>query len=267
MGTMSGRNITEDDGVTKLLSSFKLERPRSLVQAPKWDLAVVLRFLQKEKFSRGYITKDPALYASKTVFLVLLASARRCGDVHAIDPRKVVWKERAAILTPYAGYLPKVLSAAEGRERYQPIIIRSLKSARRITDEDMKLCPLRALKAYDKWARKVSKNRKRFWISAQGRHQPVVKSTISSWVKKLIKDSHLDAALPEMAVGTCRVHELQSIAAYLSMQATFSLETILCAAQWASSSTFTTHYLRDISGLQGELMAIGPIVSGTQLIQ
>lgn len=95
----------------------------------------------------------------------------------------------------------------------------------------------------------------------------MVKATLSSWVRRLIKDAYVDAALPDAAQTSTRVHELRGIAASLTVQATFSIESILSAASWASSSTFTKFYLRDISGLQGDLMVLGPIVAGARVIR
>ena len=239
--TLNGRNITADEVTSRLFSAFRLERPRSLIRVPRWDLLVVLRHLKRDKFSPANMDWDPNPYAAMTAFLLLLASARRCSDIHAIHPRKILWKDDGAvILTPFPGYLPKIMSTAEGNVRYSPIEIKPLGSHARNTS-DARLCPVKALRTYHDWANSVAPDRDRFWISARGKHNPVVKSTLASWVRNLIKEAHQDAAAPgEEAQTNARVHELRGIAASLSLQATFSMESILEAASWASSSTTST---------------------------
>ena len=61
-------------------------------------------------------------------------------------------------------------------------------------------------------------------------------------------------------------HEVRAIAASLALQANFSLSNVLGAATWANPTTFTEHYLRDVSGLQGKLHIIAPcVVAGVTL--
>lgn len=264
--TVLDRNISADVVVSRLLSAFKIKRPRPLVTVPQWNLAVVLRYLRTDQFDQSAIRRNPKLFAAKTALLLLLALARRCGDVHAIDPHRITWQKDAAVLVPFPGYLPKVFSAAEGESRYQPMIVRGLS---RITTEreELKLCPLLNLRAYNDWAVSVAPHRNRFWISTHGIHKPVVKATLSSWVKNIIRSAHATASHSDARIVGARVHELRAIASSLAVQATFKMEDVLNAASWKSSTTFTSFYLRDVSGLQGQLQVIGPCVAAASLIR
>ena len=61
--------------------------------------------------------------SAKTVSLLLLASSRRRGDIHAIDPKRVTFTTAGhAILVPSPGYLPTIRSTAEGQGQYQQIL-------------------------------------------------------------------------------------------------------------------------------------------------
>ena len=64
-----------------MLRSFKRERPRAPRVEVKWDLAVVLQYLQTPRFHFDSVTlKDLTL---KTVFLLALALGKRRSEVHA----------------------------------------------------------------------------------------------------------------------------------------------------------------------------------------
>ena len=109
--------------------------------------------------------------------MLLLATARRRGDIHAIDPSRITYTATGAIVEPVPRYLPKIRSTAEGEARYAPMIVRSLTG---ITDDpaELLLCPVHALKIYDALARKRSPNRKRFFVSIRPEAHPVCKTLI-----------------------------------------------------------------------------------------
>ena len=257
-----GRSSTESYHLTQLLKSFKVDRPRSLVVHPKWDLALVLSMLSKPPYEPLQRASFKDLSA-KTVFLLLLASSRRRGDIHAIDPKRVtITTAGHAILVPCPGYLPKIRSTAEGQSRYQPILIRSLSSL--TTDEaELTLCPVRALRHYETVAKQRAPDRRQFFISTAS---PVSKNTLSAWTVKVIRKAYASATEDDIRPYRTSTHEIRALAASLALQANFSLANVLGAATWANPTTFTEFYLRDVSGLQGRLHVIAPcVVAGTTL--
>ena len=78
-----GADLASFKVVSDLLASFRSQRPRMAPTLPDWDIAFVLYQLTKAPF-------EPMEHCSlklltwKTFFLILLASARRRSDVHAI---------------------------------------------------------------------------------------------------------------------------------------------------------------------------------------
>ncbi len=259
-----GRSSTESFHLTQLIKSFKADRPRSRVVHPKWDLALVLSMLTKPPYEP--LSQAPFKdLAAKTVFLLLLASSRRRGDIHAIDPKRVTFMKDAAILVPCPGYLPKIRSTAEGQTRYQPIVVRSLRALTNDEDE-LSLCPVRALRLYDTAAKLRAPDRRQFFISSALSAKPVSKNTLSAWTVKLIRKAYTTATDDDIRPYKTSTHEVRAIAASLALQANFSLSNVLGAATWANPTTFTEHYLRDVSGLQGKLHIIAPcVVAGVTL--
>lgn len=259
--SLDGRKVQDSYAMVSLLKSFKAERPRSVHTYPKWDLALVLRVLRAAPFE-PIDTIDPLLLSQKTAFLLLLASARRVGDIHAVDPNNIVFQPRKQelILTPVAGYLPKVAATAEGQPRYKSIVIRSLS---KITNDpaELTICPVRALLAYDKYAKAKRPNRKRFWIATRSNGNDVCKQTVSGWVSALIKYVSVKSTDEDCRLSSASTHEVRAIATSLSYNATFALEHVLAAATWAQPTTFIDYYLRDVSGLRGQLHVLGPCIA------
>ena len=121
-------------------------------------------------------------------------------------------------------------------------------------------------RVYHQTPTKSKPNPKQLFISLRNDKRCVTKNTISAWVIKLLRTAHNLAGEDECTLYKTSVHEVRALAASLALQATYSLDSILQAATWASHTTFTSHYLRDVSGLQGQLHTIGPcIVAGAVL--
>jgi len=264
-----GRQEADDYLMGQLFKNFKMERPRSAVVMPKWNLAFVLHCLSQPPYEPLNDIDFKAL-TYKTVFLLLLAAARRRGDIHAIDARRVTFcpsRERPThvIMEPNVGYLPKVLANAEGQSRYSPIVVRAITNWTS-DQEDIALCPVRALRTYDDAAAARFPHRRRFFVSLKRSVEAVSKNTISAWMTKLIRQAHAIGTREQCQLYRAHTHEIRAIASSLALQATFSLDSILAAATWSNPTTFTQYYLRDVSGLQGDVHIINPcVVAGTRL--
>ena len=113
-------DLGQDPHLASLLKSFAMERPRTAVLLPKWDLALVLRSLTKGPY-------EPLSQASlkfltlKTVFLLAFASAARRGEIHAWDASSLkhapdwssVW------ISTIPDFLAKTQSAGERPRSFQ----------------------------------------------------------------------------------------------------------------------------------------------------
>lgn len=261
----AGRSLSDDMFIQNLFRSFRIERPLPLVKFPKWDLPMVLRMLTRPPY-HPIETANPSDLTAKTVFLLLLATARRRGDIHAIDPKRVCFTDKGdVVLEPIPGYLPKVLANAEGQARYLPMCVRSLAKITNDPDE-LSLCPVKALKAYENYANRRAPNRPQFFISTKSGAKPVCVNTISGWVVKLIRKAYESVSPQDAALASTSVHDIRAQATSLVFQSTFSLHDVVKAATWATPTTFIQHYLREISGLQGKIHTIGPCIMAGSIL-
>ena len=71
-----GLDISHDPDLNALIRSFSIEHPRTVRETPRWDLAIVLRFLMRHPF-------EPMNVCSLADLTRTLASAKRNGEVWA----------------------------------------------------------------------------------------------------------------------------------------------------------------------------------------
>ena len=86
------------------------------------------------------------------------------------------------------------------------------------------------------------------------------KATISTWVVKLLRRAYSEATFLDTQLALMSIHKIGPLATSLAIQAMFALSDILNAATWATPSTSVSHYLHDVTGLQGHLHALWPYV-------
>jgi site-specific recombinase XerD len=266
---LGGADLSASPVLSQLIRSFLLERPTSLKRFPDWDLSLVLRSLLSHPYE-PLKTADFRWLSYKTLFLVMLGSARRRSEIHALDARRVAWKAdySEVLLYPVPGFLPKILATAEGGERFQPIRIPALTNliGPSRDEPDRLLCPVRALRQYLNRSKTRRSGTSRLFISLQaGRDRDLHPNTLASWVKEVIRYAYWRASRDKELQGSIRVHELRSLGASLAVQATFSLDSVLQACTWKEHSTFSSHYLRDLTHIQGQLHTLGPIVAAGQV--
>jgi hypothetical protein len=260
-----------EEALALLLRSFRLERPRSLRQFPQWDLALVLRSLLRAPYE-PMASAELKWVSFKTLFLVMLAAAKRRGEIHALDSRRVEWDlDRTKVtLYPVPDFLPKVLATAEGQERFQPLTISALTCliGPSRQEPDRLLCPVRALKWYLHRTRHLRGERVRLFLSFQpNRLSDLHPSTLASWVKQVVRHAYQALGSDEASRLRVGTHELRALGASLAVQANFSMTDVLRNCSWAHPTTFTEFYLRDVSNIRGQLHVLGPLVTAGTISQ
>ncbi len=113
----------------------------------------------------------------------------------------------------------------------------------------------------------MKKDRDHFFVSLTPPYKPVQKATISGWTVQLIKDAYTTAKESDLTISSVNTHEVRAIAASLAFQATHFLDHVMATAKWANHSTFTSYYLREVSGVQGQIHTIGPCIVANHLLQ
>ena len=146
------------------MRSFELQRPVQRSLTPKWDLSWVLECLQKPPFEP--LHKASKFHVTiKTAFLLALATAKRCSEIHALamDSQHLRFNQSdgSASLMLKIGFLAKNQLPSV---KPDPIIVPSLARICKREHLDRLLCPVRSLKFYLKMTSSYRQNRPDFFF-------------------------------------------------------------------------------------------------------
>ena len=127
-----------------LLRSFKLSSAERILRPPAWDLARVLRFLNSSHFEPLSQASLRAL-SQNALFLLALATAKRVGELQSLS-FVVIFVGLDACLS----YIPQFVAKSESVTRSIPrsFLVKSLSDFAAGLDDDLLLCPVRALRIY-----------------------------------------------------------------------------------------------------------------------
>ena len=266
----SDLDLSNSVEISSLLKSFARERPQASNLAPKWDLDLVLWSLLESPFEKVWDEKScPLQYLTwKAVFLLLLASGNRRGEIQAIPLDGVSFASDNSKLTLRPD--PSFISKTQLRtgEALRPIVIPALRNL--VGDEDeRKLCPYRVIQAYVKRTKPIRGSRKLLFISFKpGCTKEIHPNTISAWVMNLIEYCYRQPGKKAIQLTGRTTHEVRAYSATLLHKGCFRLEDILQSGSWSSSQVFVQHYLRSVSEVQEDgLKRLGPLVVGRQVVQ
>jgi integrase len=240
-----GFSVGESPELSRLIKNFFQERPSRKSLLPSWSLPLVLAKLTQHPFE-PLEQCSPRLLTMKTALLIALASGRRVGDLHAlsIEEGNLRWEPYGVRLIPRLNYLAKNESMVR---RAKPIFIPSF-SVYATEGEDLKLCPVRALKRYVKVTRNKRGDEKQLFVSYQS-FKPISKDRLSKWISGCIKEAYDGAKAEDLRIYA---HSTRSLSTSWALYQGASLETIIQAAFWARESTFSSFYLKDVWTAEGE---------------
>jgi integrase len=262
-----GIDVGHNADISALMANFARDASRLHAEVPAWNLSLVLHMLTKEPFEplQKASTKNLTL---KTVFLVSLATAKRCGEIHALRRDTIKWSENrdTVYLYPDPSFISKTALANKGPRSFSPISLDSLsKTLGQDMDEDRSLCPVRAIRFYLKRTDAFRKEQKKLFISSQsGRKTEIAKSTISSWLKQGITMAYQTAGPDDRRLFDVRKvkgHQVRAAATSWAYTKSTPIDKILLAANWSSHNTFTSHYLKNMTAIQDEMLSLGPIIA------
>lgn len=172
-----------------------------------------------------------------------MATAARVSELQALSVNTNNLRiERAGIrLLPDLQFLAKTQRA---NKAWKPMFIPRFN--RLATDEkDLLLCPCRCLEEYLKRTKDLRQMTENLFITYQsGMHKAAAKSTLSRWIVSLIQQVYNDS--PDLTLGDVRAHDTRRLATSWALFNGASLQEIIQAAHWASETTFTTFYLKDV---------------------
>ena len=208
-------DINSEESALFMRGVFQFRPPQRAAPMPSWSLNSVLSFLRSATFE-PLESVDALRLSQKTLFLILLASGRRIGDIANLS-RHSCPRSGSLSLSWVPGYRPKVLTP---RFRGPPPSISSLDS---VLPDDLLLCPVRAYRIYversAEWLDDVPllfRKHSSLW-SRPDSGEPVSIGIVSSWLRSLVKDSVLQSGLPvPSSIGP---HQVRKLAASYAKQA------------------------------------------------
>jgi len=260
----TGINLGKDPILTDLLSWMHRRRPKSSKVIPPWDLKLVLLALQEPPFEPLQDANAVSLQhlTWKTVFLTLLASGGRRGEVHALEYKSFQHhpKWKYVILRPHPEFVNKTQIRTQGATKLDSFKIPSLYDfVGPDLPKDQKLCPVRALKAYRARTQNMREG-KHLFISHRPEHKgDIHRNTVSGWIRKLLTYIYKNAKDDTLRLAGTSTHAIRGMAATLAYRGGVDLEEVLRACSWSSQTTFTDFYLKDVSVVQDNLSALGPL--------
>lgn len=212
-------------------------------RSPLWDLFLVLDSLRSPPFE-PISQADRKFLTLKTVFLVALASGRRCSEVNGLSglDRDVSKLSNGSF---ELAFLPEFRAKNQNFSDPSPkVVVPPLSSILAPDDEDIVLCPVRAL---DKYLTVTAPHRplgcrKLFLSVNQNYNKDVSKNTISRWLSEVIRFAYQRAGIQ---LPSSRAHEIRAWSASIAAAKNMPLLEIMRAAYWKSENTFINFYLRD----------------------
>ena len=160
--------VCSDPAISELIRAMELKRPVSRSLTPKWGLACVLWSLTKSP----YEPLDQASFQFltwKTVFLLTMASAKRRSEIHALSVERghlpFDSSDGSVTLLCQPGFLAKNKLPSMASKQFK---VQSLSKTCGQDDEDILLCPVRALTFYLYRVKSIRGSRKRLFIPLKG---------------------------------------------------------------------------------------------------
>ena len=264
----SGRDIGTDKDLTHLLASMHQERPRSRPQPPEWDLSYVLHTLTQAPFE-PMVQAPLKMVTWKTVFLVAFASARRRGEIHALQRKNWMhdpdWNSVTLFTDP--SFIAKTQIVSSGKYAMQPLVIPSLANyVGPDLPEDKTLCPVRALRYYIQRTDPHRGARTRLFLACvPGKLNDIVPSTLSGWIKGVIQFAYNKGPTTSKTLYNVTPHTIRGMAASWALTSRAPMADIMTATSWRTHNTFTSFYLKDCTNIRPGMFMLGPVVAAGQI--
>ena len=256
--TLKGVDLANSKQLSMLFRSFaKTCSPQDL-HPPAWDVALVLQSLTNQPYEPIREAEERFL-AQKTLFLIALASAKRVGELHALSYRvshSMDWKEVSFSFVP--GFVAKTQDQSSFDPRFESFAVPALPKSSSSPNGRL-LCPVRAVKRYLDHTAKHRPRCERLFITT-GRTKEIAKNTVSFWLRKVISLAYQLSGKP-LPSPSPLARETRGIAPSLLFKKNYAVSQVLKAGTWRRHTTFTRHYLRDLSHKSLDTFHLGPVVA------
>ena len=156
-------------------------------------------------------------------------------------------------------YVPEFVAKTESALNTLPrsFLVKSLDDFTAGLDEELLICPVRALRKYLKRTASFVNHPCRLFVSPCSPSRAMSKNGISFLLCEVIFES--GACSKEGA--SLRPHSIHGIATSSAFFKNWSIASILDAASWRSNSVFTSFYFRDLQFVYEGLCSLGLFVA------
>ena len=222
-------------------------------------MALVLQSLTNQPHEPKREAEERFL-AHKTLFLIALASAKLVGELHALSYRashSADWKEVSFSFVP--GFVAKTQDQSSFDPRFETFTVPALPKLSGSPNGRL-LCPVRAVKRYLGRTSQLRPRCERLLVTSGRTKKEISKNTVSFWLCKVILLAYQLSGKP-LPSRSPLARETRGIAPSLLFKKNYAVSQVLKAGTWRRHTTFTRHYLRDLSHKSLDTSHLGPVVA------
>ena len=156
-------------------------------------------------------------------------------------------------------YVPEFVAKTESLSNPIPrsFLVRSLSDFAAGLQEELLLCPVRALRIYLDRSASLSPLPRRLFISPRRPLRALSKNAFSFFLRGVIHEA--EAGRPE--VGPVRAHSIMGVSTSAAFHRNWSVASVLDSAMWRSNSVFVSFSLCDIQHEIDGIRSLGPFVA------
>lgn len=223
---VDGVRIGQHPLVTRMLKGIFNSRPPKPRYTSTWDVDFVLSYYESSPENSQLSLQT---LAHKVAMLFALANADRCSDLAALDLNHRTYQVNGVKFI--------IPGLTKSRRRGPPI-----EAFYPSFPESPKLCPVQALREYEKRSEKLrqTESENPLFISVRKPYAPVKTCTIGNWLKRVMSASGVDTSI-------FTAHSTRGAATSKAKAVGVSTVDILKAANWSSESTFRRFYHRPVT--------------------
>ena len=262
--TLKGLDLTTSRKLSMLFRSFSRCVPQGELRPPAWDVALVLQSLTGPPYE-PLRTVDERYLSHKMLFLLVLASAKRVGELHALSFRVSHSEGRSESSFRFVpGFVAKTQDASSHNLRFEGFCVPTLPKSSTNPNSRL-LCPVRAVRCYLARTAPHRPRCERLFVTAGRRKKEISKNTVSFWLWKVVSQAYQLSGRPLLGPSP-KARETRGIAPSLLFKKNFAVHQVLKAGTWRCHTTFTRHYLRDLSHKSLKTFHLGPVVVAQALV-
>ena len=169
----------------------------------------------------------------KTTMLLALVTGQRCQTIQVLNTEQLVRSDDM-----WSFHINKLLKTSRPGKHFGKIEIKAF-------TEDKLICPVTALKEYVARTLPVRQQNSQLLLSYQKPHKPVSSETIGKWIKKTLTRAGIDNTV-------FGAHSTRSAFTSAAKVGNIAISTIIDAAGWSNTKTFSKFYDKPIERDQQE---------------